>query len=418
MRKGILVLTLALFTSSLMAQTYNVGLAGNSYITEDNSDSRIGKNGLESWNSSKSVTSTYISVQEAGSFDLSIEAKGNATIEISSGKTSYTVSVNSDDFSTIKVGKFTAKEAGYLNIDIVGVDETTNNFYQVKYFVIENLKGEVTYVNSFSDYWGRRGPSVHMGYELPYEDVEWFYNELTVPKNGEVMHSYYMAAGFGEGYFGIQYNSDTERRVLFSVWSPFDTQDPKSIPEDEKIELLKKGRDVHVGEFGNEGSGGQSYLKYNWKAGETYKFLMQVRPDGEGSTVYTAYFFATDDEEWRLVASFKRPKTNTWYKRPHSFLENFSPEQGYLTRSVKFANQWSCSKDGVWTRLTKGTFTHDATASAGVRSDYQGGVTKGGDFYLKMGGFFNESTKGNTYFKSTEKGEQPTIDLKSLESIE
>ena len=85
---------------------------------------------------------------------------------------------------------------------------------------------------------------------------------------------------------------------------------------------------------------------------------------------------------------------------------------------MKFANQWSCSKDGVWTRLTKGTFTHDATASAGVRSDYQGGVTKGGDFYLKMGGFFNESTKGNTYFKSTEKGEQPTIDLKSLESIE
>ena len=30
-----------------------------------------------------------------------------------------------------------------------------------------------------------------------------------------------MANGFGEGYFGIQVNGPNERRVLFSVWSPF-----------------------------------------------------------------------------------------------------------------------------------------------------------------------------------------------------
>ena len=82
------------------------------------------------------------------------------------------------------------------------------------------------------------------------------------------MHSYYMVAGFGEGYFGMQYNSPTERRVLFSVWSPFDTQDPKLIADAQKIKLLRKGKDVHIGEFGNEGSGGQSYLLYPWKAGE------------------------------------------------------------------------------------------------------------------------------------------------------
>lgn len=134
----------------------------------------------------------------------------------------------------------------------------------------------------------------------------------------------------------MQYNSPTERRILFSVWSPFDTQNPKEIPDDQKIKLLRQGKDVHIGEFGNEGSGGQSYLKYPWKAGNTYKFLMQIRPDGNGNTTYTAYFYATDEKEWKLIASFLRPKTNTWYKRPHSFLENFSPNKDIY--HVKFSS--------------------------------------------------------------------------------
>ena len=97
-------------------------------------------------------------------------------------------------------------------------------------------------------------------------NAEWFYNEITVPAGNDVIGSYFMADGFKEGYFGMQVNSPTERHILFSVWSPFQTDDPASIPEDKKIILLKKGANVHAGEFGNEGSGGQSYLNYNWKA--------------------------------------------------------------------------------------------------------------------------------------------------------
>ena len=90
-----------------------------------------------------------------------------------------------------------------------------------------------------------------------------------------------MANGFKEGYFGIQVNSDKERRILFSIWSPFTTDDPKSIPDSLKIVLLNKGKNVYTGEFGNEGSGGQSYLRFNWKADVTYKFLTQIKPNGE-----------------------------------------------------------------------------------------------------------------------------------------
>ena len=417
MKKIFLLLVSLSSIYSLIAQTDTVKLSGNSYVTKEGHGVRISQKGVENWKNAESVISAYFYLHEAGSFELALQAKGESEIKVSCGKKSRKVKIASNDFSTLEVGTFSVKKPGYVRVDLQGIEAKSGDFGQVKALLLSEVKGEVTYVHNFSDYWGRRGPSVHMTYKLPNEEVEWFYNEVTVPKEGETMHSYYMAAGFGEGYFGMQYNSDTERRILFSVWSPFDTQNPKLIPEEDKIVLLKKGRDVYIGEFGNEGSGGQSFLRYNWTAGLTYKFLMQVRPDGKGNTVYTAYFYAADDKEWRLIASFLRPKTNTWYKGAHSFLENFSPQQGYLSREVSFANQWAYSKNGKWIRLDKAHFTHDATAGAGVRLDYQGGALKDGSFYLKMGGFFNGSTKAYTSFQSCSKGTQPDINLKSLEEI-
>jgi hypothetical protein len=140
---------------------------------------------------------------------------------------------------------------------------------------------------------------------------------------------------------------------LFSVWSPFKTDDSKSIPEDQKIKLLKKGDGVHAAEFGNEGSGRQSYVRYNWKAATTYKFLLHAVPDGTNQTIYIAYFYAPEKAAWMLIASFKRPKTNTYLKRLHSFLENFSPEQGNIERKVLFNNQWVRDVNGQWTELNK-----------------------------------------------------------------
>ena len=48
-----------------------------------------------------------------------------------------------------------------------------------------------------------------------------------------------------------------------------------------------------------------------------------------------------------------------------------------------------------WKELTEGMFTYDATARAGVRQDYAGGV-EDNMFFLRNGGFFND----NTEFKS------------------
>ena len=223
-----------------------------------------------------------------------------------------------------------------------------------------------------------------------------------------------MANGFGEGYFGIQVNTDTERRILFSVWSPFVTDDPAAIPDSKKIKLLKKGEGVITGEFGNEGSGGQSYLKHNWIAGNTYKFLLRGVPQKDNSTTYSAYFFAPELNKWQLIASFNRPETATYLKRFHSFLENFYPEQGDKSREVLFNNQWYCDDIGNWAEVNSAKFTIDNTGSVGYRLDYSGGLLNNESFYLKNGGFFSNFTLPKSFFTRPLSRNKPDIDFNAL----
>jgi hypothetical protein len=262
-------------------------------------------------------------------------------------------------------------------------------------------------------YWGRRGPSVHLKYNLPSSDITDFYSEITVPEGNDVIGSYFMANGFAEGYFGIQVNSLTERRILFSVWSPYATDNPASIPQELKITLLKKSNNVHAGEFGNEGAGGQSYLVYPWKAGMTYKFLLRGQPQSDNSTIYTAYFFAPEENKWMLIASFKRPVTNTYLKNLHSFLENFITETGDQTRMAIYSNQWVRDTDGVWTALTSAKFTADQTARKRFRLDYAGGI-KENAFFLQNCGFFFPAITINSQFNINKPEKAPVIDFAEL----
>lgn len=411
------------FSFSFTAQSQNtaIGTGGNAYLTNFGDaikrQTKITDNGIEKWQNEKDIISIYFHVEKPQILNIALNGMGRSTIKVSYGKKSFPVKLNSTNFSIIPVGEFEVTSPGYVRIDLQGVKKHGESFGNIKELVLINPEGKITYVHDFSNYWGRRGPSVHLGYTLPADTIEWFYNELTVPEEGDAIGSYYMANGFQGGYFGIQHNSTTEKRVLFSVWSPYETDDPNSIPEEDRIVLLRKGENVNIGEFGNEGSGGQSFLRYNWTAGITYKFLTQIYPDGNGNTIYTAYFFATDENRWRLIASFLRPKTNTWNKNTHSFLENFLTGQGYLTRYVKFGNQWALDKNGKWHEITESSFTYDGTASAGVRLDYQGGLSDDNTFYLKNGGFFNENTLFKSKFTRKPLNKQPEINFELLKKL-
>jgi hypothetical protein len=398
-----------------------VPLSGNAWIVDDVSlnESMITETGLTNWSGKSNLIRTYVRVNSPGKLNLGLKAKllkGSSKVKITIGDESKETTIKDTKSTLIPVGEFNIVESGYVQVDLQGISKTDEFFGEVSHFVIGGeATAEGTYFVKDDFYWGRRGPSVHLAYEIPSQagNIEWFYNEIEVPEGSDVIGSYYMANGFGEGYFGIQVNSETERRILFSVWSSYKTDNPNDIPEDEKIKLLKKGDGVKTGEFGNEGSGGQSYRVYDWKAGNKYRFLLGAKPTTNNSTDYTAYFFAPEIGKWELIASFRRPKTSTYLSRPHSFLENFLTEMGQFTRKGTYLNQWVRNTEGKWFEMTKAKFTADATARKDARLDYAGGV-EGEYFYLKNCGFFSDRTTIDAFFRRTKLGEKPVVDFEKL----
>lgn len=418
------LISLATFSNSLDSQqntgVFSVPLGGNTFQTNGNHQEKISADGITSWKNKDTEFSVFVKSDQESSIILELdifsqENESKINLELNGKK--QLVHLTSGNSGIVSVGEMKLVK-GYNEIRLRGIEKTGDDFAKIKSIQLKSEEElSLDFVKDNIDnrfYWGRRGPSVHLSYSLsPDRNFQWFYNEVTVPEGSDPIGSYFMANGFGEGYLGIQVNSETERRILFSVWSPFKTDNPGEIPDEEKIVLLKKGAGVYTGEFGNEGSGGQSYLKYSWKAGQTYSFLNSVTPDGKGNTVYTAYFMDPEVREWMLIASFLRPKTDTWYKRPHSFLENFVPETGYQERSANYGNQWAADEKGIWQELTEAKFTGDDIAKRGYRKDFEGGE-RAGQFYLRNDGFFNGAVELNSIHQRKANGVSPTVNFDKL----
>ena len=401
------------------ANQQSIPLGGNAWTTNGED---ITNEGLTDWTSPQTTCKTYFKTNQTGTLKLSLFLNPNGSkskISITVLDKSVELTADGNTEKEYFVGEWNLTKAGYVAVEIQGIAKTNGSFGTISKLVVSGsaITEKMNYTKNNDDgfyHWGRRGSSVHLNYLTnDTENVEWFYNEVTVPKNNDVGGSYFMANGFDGGYFGMQLGSNTDRRILFSVWSPFNTDDPKAIPPDQKILLLKKGKDVFTGEFEGEGAGGQSYLKYNWKADITYRFLLQGKPTTNNYTVYTAYFFDPEQDKWLLIASFKRPKTNTYLKGIYSFLENFIPENGNVERLGNYDNQWIMNTKGQWIEIIQAKFTADNTALKGYRVDYGGGQ-KDGKFYLRNCGFFNDNTALDQNFSRPAKGKPPVIDFSKL----
>ncbi|WP_108867269.1 DUF3472 domain-containing protein [Aquimarina aquimarini] len=400
----------------------SIATKGNSWVVENPSDTQqiIGYNGINNWNKENITIRTYFYIKKPGTYQLGINARvrsGTSQIRASYNNQSKNITLTNTGFQNIYVGKLQASTKGYYYLDLKGVSKTSSVFADVKTVL---LGGDATLqtVKYIKDelHFGRRGPSVHLGYVIPTSNnIEAFYNEVEVEPGQDALGSFFMTNGFQHGYFGIQVNSNIERRILFSVWSPYSTDNPGSIPEEYKIKLLKKGTGVNTQQFGGEGSGGQSYKVYNWKTGVRYKFLLLGKPAGNNHTDFTAYFMDPTIGTWDLIASFRRPKTNTYIKRQYSFLENFNTNTGNIERSANFYNQWVYDTNNTWHEVTKAKFTYDATADNEFRFDYSGGVN-GSYFSLKNCGFFNGTLSKNTLLeRNSTSNTMPQIDFSTLE---
>ena len=232
----------------------------------------------------------------------------------------------------------------------------------------------------------RNAASVHLGYTVPQAhagDVEWFYCEVT-PRT-DPLWTYYMATGWQRGYFGIQVNSPTERRVIFSVWDAgSEAKDRSKVAADDRVQLVAKGDGVVAEGFGNEGTGGHSHLVHDWKLGETFRFLVHAARDGTHTT-YTGWFWLHATQQWGPIASFRAPRDEQGLRGLYSFNENFSGANGDLLRECEFGNVWARTRQGEWLALREAHFTHDGHGKR-ERLD-RSAFARDGRFVLQNGGF-------------------------------
>ena len=122
----------------------------------------------------------------------------------------------------------------------------------------------------------------------------------------------------------MQVNSPNERRIIFSVWdSGREPTDRNKVEDENRVRLVDKGEGVYSGDFGNEGTGGHSHLKFNWKTGSVQRFLVTAEPVDESHTIFAGYYFHPEKESWMLISSWNAPKEGKRLRGLYSFSENF-----------------------------------------------------------------------------------------------
>lgn len=395
-------------TDSTIVTLYSNGYV---YPKADRSTGFISRNGLTAWKNASVYTRTFFVTPKAGEVMISLTLKTStpSILKVSLAGSSKEIKVPATTtFITIPAGKFKLKNGGYHFVEIRSADPKNTDISAV---VLKGEGAEGAKANT-SQY--KSAPATHLSYPFPKDTLaEWFYNEISVPANAQPLHAYYMVNGWSGGYFGIQINSPTERRVLFSVWSTYHTDDPKQIPEEYRVKLLKKGADVTVNDFGNEGSGGQSYWKFNWKAETTYKLLLQGKPSGD-NTIYSAWFFDPATSKWKFMATWEKPKSGGKYLSGlYSFVENFGSNGDDLFKA-RYGNQWVRTANGQWIELTQARFSTTADEVKHPRFDIGSGVEDGW-FYMFSGGFQEVGTtkKGDVQTRPA-KNIPPAVELDSL----
>lgn len=255
----------------------------------------------------------------------------------------------------------------------------------------------------------RAARSVHLGY-VDQHGVA-FYNELTVQHS--VVGSYFMAAGFNHGYFGIQHRAK-DRVVIFSVWDPTRGDDANHVPVEERVEVLHSDPDVLVKRFGGEGTGGQSFFTYDWQPDATYRFLVRSQIAGE-KTAYAGYFYLPEQKTWKHLVTFRTRTGGDDLRGLYSFVEDFRRDtrSAAETRRALFGNGWVQSAAGGWQPITRARFTASA-ATWEARETIDAGLARlpAGEprFYLQTGGTTTTTTPLKTALECPASQAQP-VDL-------
>lgn len=363
------------------------------------------RSGITRWRDRSVKVVWYGEFKKPGKIDCSIEVgpgKGENRLRLSvGGKSAERVCAGTNVAS---FGSLEIPEPGYQRFVLELLSDSGESpGLEVKALLLDGPALEGAHFNLEPR---RNAASVHLSYDTGKRtNISAFYCEVTAVE--DPVWTFYMACGWHRGYFGMQVNSPTERRIIFSVWdSGNEGVDRNKVAAENRVNLVGKGEGVYTGDFGNEGTGGHSHLKYMWKTGEKQRFLVTAKPDDATHTTYSGYYFHPEKKEWFLISSWRAPKEGGYMRGLHSFSENFVGDNGNVVRKALYGNQWMRTADGPWIEVAGASFSHDATGRADRLDRFMG--VENGQFFLSHGGFVPGFTKFGEKFARPVVGGPPT----------
>lgn len=335
--------------------------------------------------------------------EVQVPEEKTATLRLTVAGQSTDVKVTGgEDPLMVSFGTFDITNAGYCKFTLQSLDNENIDRDSVRNLVIDGAAAADAHFNLKQR---NNAASVHLAYPTKgFTDVDAYYCEVTAQT--DPIWSYYEANGFQRGYLGMQVNGPNERRIIFSVWDDISEKVSRSkVAAQNRTMLLAKGEGVNAGDFGNEGTGGHSDLRYLWKTGETQRFLLTAQPSGTNDAIYSGYYFRPDTRQWMLISSWRAPNAEGRLHGWYSFNEDFVGDNAYLRRKALFGNQWFRTADGQWHEQTVATFSHDETGKADRLDRFMG--IEDGQFFLSNGGFIPGFTRYGTKFTRPATGRPP-----------
>lgn len=408
---AILIVTPAFFFATSASGDDRIGMpvdvpGATAYLDPDDGGARVSSSGITRWVDPQIQIKWYGQLKHTGPIRISVLIKPTTNRELRLGMTvgdqsrEASLAGTIGESAVVHFGTFTIHEPGYQSFQLASLDADPACSVQLL-----RLEGPAANEAHFNLKPRRNAASVHLFYPLPNgSEVSVFYCEMTGVE--DPLWTYYMACGWHRGYFGMQVNSPSERRIIFSVWdSGGEAVDRKKVADENRVKLVAKGDGVYSGGFGNEGTGGHSHLKFAWKTGERQRFLVTAEPVNQSHTVFAGYYFRPDTNKWMLISSWRAPKEGKYLRGLYSFSENFVGRNGHLPRKALFGNQWIRTSDGKWMELTTARFSHDPTGKSD-RLDRSMGV-QDGQFFLVHGGFTDDFTEYGEQFTRQQTNRSP-----------
>jgi hypothetical protein len=316
--------------------------AYTAYLDPDADGARISeRSGITGWRNPNLKVLWFGEIKTPGDLECAVQLRLPAGRESKlrltvAGTAREATAVGSTNAVRVAFGRYPIATAGYQSFTLESLNPAGTPAGDLDALW---LAGAPTQGAHFNLKERRNAASVHLKYTPPPgTKVEAFYCEMTGVD--EPVATYYMACGWHRGYFGMQVNSMTERRIIFSVWdSGGEAIDRNKVDAPDRVTLVAKGEGVYSGDFGNEGTGGHSHLKYKWKTGEKQRFIVTAKPVDATHTIFSGYYFHPDKQEWMLISSWRAPKDGGWLRGLYSFSENFGGSNGHLRRKALFGNR-------------------------------------------------------------------------------